>query len=188
MDKNKRTLQLNLRLATRNETNPFIDKSVAEDLSERHIVRKFKSAFGNNSKAITQLVDVNTGDLMTTAFVQKIKVDDEQFTKVFTSHLQAFFNLTTVSIRVLSYIFSVMQPKNDMIIFDMKKCLNFIGYKSKPSVYRGLEELMKAEIIARGPADNLWFINPMVMFNGNRVNFIESYILNEEENKLIENQ
>ncbi|MFS2435331.1 hypothetical protein AAH124_20465, partial [Phocaeicola vulgatus] len=31
-------------------------------------------------------------------------------------------------------------------------------------------------IIARGPADNLWFINPLIVFNGDRVTFAKTYV------------
>lgn len=44
------------------------------------------------------------------------------------------------------------------------------------AVYKGLAELVKAEIIARGPADNLWFINPLIVFNGDRVTFAKTYV------------
>ena len=44
------------------------------------------------------------------------------------------------------------------------------------AVLAGLAELVKAEIIARGPADNLWFINPLIVFNGDRVTFAKTYV------------
>ena len=49
-------------------------------------------------------------------------------------------------------------------------------YKTDKAVYKGLAELVKAEIIARGPADNLWFINPLIVFNGDRVTFAKTYV------------
>ena len=30
--------------------------------------------------------------------------------------------------------------------------------------------------LARGPADNLWFINPLIVFNGDRVTFAKTYV------------
>ncbi|KAA3824478.1 hypothetical protein F3F35_31800 [Bacteroides ovatus] len=44
------------------------------------------------------------------------------------------------------------------------------------TVYRGLAELVKAEIIARGINENLWFINPLIVFNGDRVSFTKTYV------------
>ena len=69
-----------------------------------------------------------------------------------------------------------MKPKNDLIIFNRKKCLEYTKYKTNKAVYKGLAELVKAEIIARGPADNLWFINPLIVFNGDRVTFAKTYV------------
>ena len=53
-----------------------------------------------------------------------------------------------------------MKPKNDMIIFDRRKCLEYTQYKSDKAIYKGLAELVQSEIIARGPNEYNWFINP----------------------------
>ncbi len=64
-----------------------------------------------------------------------------------------------------------MKPKNDMIIFDRRKCLEYTQYKSDKAIYKGLAELVQSEIIARGPNEYNWFINPLIVFNGDRVSF-----------------
>lgn len=69
-----------------------------------------------------------------------------------------------------------MKPKNDMIMFILEDCLEYTKYTSKGTVYRGLAELVKAEIIARGINENLWFINPLIVFNGDRVSFTKTYV------------
>lgn len=43
-------------------------------------------------------------------------------------------------------------------------------------IYKGLAELITAEIIARGPNEYVWFINPMIVFNGDRVTFAKTYV------------
>ena len=50
------------------------------------------------------------------------------------------------------------------------------GSDTKKPVYEGLAQLLAAEIIARGRADNLYFINPVIAFNGNSITFAKSYI------------
>ena len=42
--------------------------------------------------------------------------------------------------------------------------------------FRALGELCSAEIIARGRADIEYYINPMCVFNGDRVTFATTYI------------
>ena len=46
----------------------------------------------------------------------------------------------------------------------------------QPKKINIISELAKAEIIARGPAENVWFLNPMVCFNGDRVTFAKTYV------------
>ncbi|WP_431190088.1 hypothetical protein, partial [Collinsella aerofaciens] len=67
-------------------------------------------------------------------------------------------------------------PKNDMIIFDRRKCLEYTQYKSDKAIYKGLAELVQSEIIARGPNEYNWFINPLIVFNGDRVSFTKTYV------------
>ena len=63
-----------------------------------------------------------------------------------------------------------------MIVFDRKKCMEYTKYKSEKAIYKGLAELVAAEVIARGPADNLWFINPLIVFNGDRASYTREII------------
>ena len=39
-----------------------------------------------------------------------------------------------------------------------------------------MAELISAEIIARGRTEVFFYINPMVIFNGNRVTFAKTYV------------
>ena len=59
--------------------------------------------------------------------------------------------------------------------------MTYTEYKTKESVYQGLAQLLKAEIIARGPSDSFYFINPLVAFNGNRVTYAKTYVKKKKE-------
>ena len=54
--------------------------------------------------------------------------------------------------------------------------MEYTQYKSDTSIRIGLTNLLKNEIIARGRNDSLYFINPMVAFNGNRITFAKTYV------------
>ena len=54
--------------------------------------------------------------------------------------------------------------------------MEYTKYSSKSSIFIGLGQLLKAEIIARGPSDSLYYINPLVVFNGNRVTYAKTYV------------
>lgn len=158
----------------KNKENPFMKQAI--EGIENHVVKKYKSSTGSDKKAVVAVADTETGEIFKTSFIRQIEVDEEQFTKLYLSNFAAFFDLSTAAIRVFGYIMTCMKPRNDMIIFSQEDCLEYTKYSSKATVYKGLAELVKAEIIARGPADNLWFINPLIMFNGDRVTFAKQYV------------
>lgn len=158
----------------KNEENPFMKQAI--EGIENHVVKKYKSNSGGDKKAVVALADTETGEVFKTSFIRQIEVDEEQFTKLYLSNFAAFFDLSQAAIRVFGYFMTCMKPKNDLIIFNRKKCLEYTKYKTDKAVYKGLAELVKAEIIARGPADNLWFINPLIVFNGDRVTFAKTYV------------
>jgi len=164
-----------------NETNPFMDQALEH--IQGNITKKYKSATNTGEKAILRAVDDNDNLLGHTSFVRQIEVDEEQFTKVYLSNFSAFFNLSKQAIKVFGYIMTKMIPGQDLIIFLKKECLVHTGYKSYNSLWLGLGNLVEHEILARGPSDTLYYINPMVVFNGNRVSFTKSYV--KKKQKLI---
>ena len=161
----------------RNKENPFMKQAI-EDI-ENHVVKKYKSSTGSDKKAVVAAADTDTGEVFRTSFIRQIEVDEEQFAKLYLNNFAAFFDLSQAAIRVFGYIMTCMKPKNDMIMFILEDCLEYTKYTSKGTVYRGLAELVKAEIIARGINENLWFINPLIVFNGDRVSFTKKYVRKE---------
>lgn len=77
--------------------------------------------------------------------------------------------------RVFGHILKQLKPKNDRFYFIVEECMKETGY-SKPTIYKALTELVINKIIARGPHDIIYFINPMIVFNGDRVTFAKSYV------------
>ncbi|MGL5254223.1 MAG: RepA protein [Brevinema sp.] len=163
----------------KNEENPFMAQAVEK--IENHVVKKYRSNSGGDRKAVVALADTSTGEVFKTSYIRQVEVDEEQFAKIYLSQFSSFFNLSQAAIRVFGYILTCMKPKNDMIIFDRKKCLEYTGYKSDKAIYKGLTELIVSEIIARGPNEYNWFINPLVIFNGDRVSFTKTYIKKKKE-------
>jgi len=155
--------------------NPFIEDAITE--IKGHIVKKYKTATKTSESAILQAFDPKTGDMLGhTQFVRQIEVDDAQFTKLYLSQFSAFFDLNTQAIKTFGYIMSKLIPKQDMFNFFITECLQYTGYKSKLSVYQGLTQLLNSNIIARGPSESHYFINPLVAFNGDRLSYINTYV------------
>lgn len=159
----------------KHDKNPFIEKAIQE--INGHIVQKYKTAARTDQKAILQAVDPNTGEFLGhTTFIRQLEVDEEQFTKIYLAQFSAFWELGKQAIRVFGYIMTKLVPGQDMFIFLIDEAIKHTGYSTKKPIYQGLADLVRAEIIARGPADTLYFINPLVAFNGNRVTYAKTYV------------
>jgi len=157
----------------RHRENPFLEKAVKT--VEGGIVKKYKSASSYDQRAVLQAVDPKTGEVLGhTSFIRQIEVDEEKFAKLYLSNFSSFFDLQPSAIRVFGYILNQIKPGEDMFLFFVDDCIKYTGYKSYNSVYNGLNRLILSEIIARGRADNIYFINPLIVFNGNRVTFARS--------------
>ena len=184
MEKNKKALTLSD--FEKNKENPFLKEAIEQIQSS--IVKRYKNTSGTSKNAILQAVN-SDGELVGhTSFVQQIELDDQQFTKIYLSGFSAFYNLKNQGIRVFGYIMTKLTPKQDMFIFLKDECLEHTGYKSEKSIFIGLGSLVENNIIARGPADNLYFINPMVIFNGDRVSFTKTYVKKQKGKVIDPNQ
>lgn len=169
-----------------NEENPFLKQAVQQ--VQNSIVRKYKTASNTDQRAVLKAFDENTGEILgSTQFIRQIEVDEEQFAKVYLSNFSAFFELKQQAIKVFGYILTQLVPNKDEFVFLLDDCIKYTGYKTKASVFQGLGQLVQNEIIARGKTDFLYYINPMIVFNGNRITFAKTYV-KKQKNKIPENQ
>lgn len=159
----------------KNKENPFLKQAIQE--INESIVKKYKSASGTDQRAILQAYDPNTGETLGhTSFIRQIEVDEQEFVKFYLRDFKAFYGLTEKAFRIFGYILTKLIPNRDEFIFLLEECMNFTTYQSKRPIYAGLTELIQAEIIARGRTEVFYYINPMVIFNGNRVTFTKTYV------------
>ncbi|MCI1189866.1 RepA protein [Hymenobacter sp. DH14] len=157
-----------------NRENPFLEKAVAE----MKVSVKRQSIKPRNRGAETSLVLVDDlgeehGEAI---FVRQVEVDEAGFTKIFREGLARFSGLSMRGTKVWLYICDQLKPGSTSVHFMHSQCLEHTGYKSRSNVMSGLAELLEASIIARSEESSLYFINPMVMFNGNRITFAKSYV------------
>jgi intergrase/recombinase len=160
------------------KVNPFVEKAI-EDIQ---VSRRYKSDSATDKRAVLQAIDPNTGEVLGhTMFIRQIEVDEDKFAKVYLSQFQAFWDLSKSAIRVFGYILTKMKPKVDRIEFLLDECMQHTKYASKAPIYDGLASLINAEIIARGYNEYVYFINPLVAFNGDRVSYVKTYIKKKKE-------
>ena len=158
----------------KNKENPFLKEALEK--VEKKVVKKYKSSSGTSKKAIFQAVDSEGNPVGHTSFIRQVEVDEEEFTKIYLSQFSAFFDLKQNGIRVFGYVMTKLVPNKDMFMFFLDECMEYTGYKSHKSVHSGLAQLLNCGIIARGRSDNFYFINPMVIFNGDRISFTKTYV------------
>lgn len=156
----------------KNRTNPFVESAI-----ENIEVVKKKQYINTTNKSEVQMIINDQGETVGhSAFMRFIEVDEEKFTKVYLSQFEAFWDLERTAIRVFGYIMNQLKPKNDRFDFFLDECLEYTKYKNKKQVYAGLTSLCLNGIIARGYNENVYFVNPLIVFNGDRVTFAKTYI------------
>lgn len=156
-----------------NRENPFAQQALVQ--IGRAIVSKKATSSNKDESAILKAVDHDGQILGNTVFMRNKSVDEEQFAKFFFAGFKAFYDLKPVSIKVFGYILKRLKPNMDSFNFYLDECMEETGY-AKVSIYRALGELCSSNIIARGRTEYEYYINPMVVFNGDRVTFATTYI------------
>lgn len=156
-----------------NKENPFAKQALVNIGSA--LVSKSVKGTNKDESAILKAVDGNGEILGNSVFIRNKAVDTESFAKFFLAGFKAFFDLKPASIKVFKYILGQLKPNQDSFMFFMDECKEETGY-SEVSIFRALGELCCAKIIARGRADIEYYINPMCVFNGDRVTFATTYI------------
>ena len=86
--------------------------------------------------------------------------------------------------RVLTYIAVMLQKDRDRFYFNPTKAMKFCKYKGVRSIWTGVKWLIKNYFIAKSVDTNVYFINPTVMFNRDRVAFVEYLIQSKEKENL----
>jgi len=148
--------------------NPFVSGGVLKiDKGKRQIIA------GSTKKV---LVDTDTGETEGIAMLHKYhEVDKTQFVKLFISEVSALFDLSKSGLKVFGYVLSALRINVDEVYIDIQELKKYCGYKQKNQVYKGLAELMSCKIIAMSNKSSIWYINPNIIFNGDRIVFAKEY-------------
>lgn len=157
-----------------NKVNPFLADTV------QHIEKGEKTLlFGQKNPDL--IIDSDSQIKGHSLFARKVQVDKAKFMKVFMTGLSNWFDLSKAGIKVFAYVANQVEPNRDSFIFSLERCKDFTGYKSDKMIFSGLAELAENKFIARGENPFIYYINPTVFFNGDRLTFIEQYELERKE-------
>jgi hypothetical protein len=157
--------------------NPFVEKAI----QNIKIIQKTQVIRPRNRDEIQMIVSSDGEVEGHTAFMKFVEVDEDQFAKIYLGQFTAFWELSKPAIRVFGFIINILKPKKDEFYLEMVKCLEYTNYKHPKDVLSGISTLIECGIIARSDSHFKYFINPLVVFNGDRVSFAKTYIKKKKE-------
>lgn len=170
--KNSKTPK-NLKDFEMNRESPFAKQALV-NIGNALISKTVKTA-NKDESAVIKAIDDNGQYLGNTVFIRTKTVDNETFAKVYKLGFKAFADMKPSTISVFQFIINCLKPNSDEFIFFIEDCIESTNYK-KSSIYTSLGELCAKGIIARGRIEEQFFINPMYVFNGDRVTFATTWI------------
>jgi hypothetical protein len=138
-----------------NKPNPF---TVVFEIKQKR-----SSAKKKDSRSI---VDMETGELLTEqSYISKtVNFDAAEFVKVFPAALPKIAKLNSAGIFMLCEVMKEMQQSicSDVVVL-------FHNDIPKSKYYRGIKELVEHEFIAHTGKSVFYYVNPNLLFNGNRL-------------------
>lgn len=169
--------QVGIKEFPKNHENPFID-GVMNEVKWKTKNQLLKSKNGD----VAKIVVGNDGEVEAhSVFMRQIEVDEERFAKLYLTQFESFWELKPAAIRVFGYLLKVLKPNEDRVYIDYDECLEYTKYTNKRMLFYGFANLMDAGIIARSNMFNMFYINPLVVFNGSRVTFAKTYIKKKKQ-------
>jgi len=160
----------------RHKTNPFLEDMIVPVRGQRVKISKI-------GKDDNILINQGTGEIHGTHVTTYKKVDSEQFVKLFTANIALTFELSSAGIKSFGVLLWAVQYKalsKDEVDLDSYLLDEFTENHSmiEPPIKlslatfkRGINELEKAQIIAKTLRKGRYFINPNFVFNGDRIAF-----------------
>ena len=157
------------RVRNRYDHNPFLGPVVATLTGAK---RKIPVAMSPNLSTI----DHDTGEISPVEgqITKYIAADREGFVKLYTAQLDAFFELKANARKVVKYVIHMHQqnPNKHRVTLHPAYAADD-GYEmAKSSWYDGINELIEKKFIAAAQAQNDFYLNPAIFFNGDRTRLV----------------
>lgn len=157
------------------EKNPFHANTVAEvDIGYK------KTTFGTGKR----VNETESGEDLGEAAYQQIRVvDKSKFLMFYLAGQQVFWQLSPKAQKVLRLIFNEVSYRaigKDEIYLSWEIAEKFFKKEElkcgRSSYFAAIKELTKKMVIAESIRTNIYFINPVLIFNGNRATFVQKII------------
>ena len=153
-----------------NSVNPFLSSVIEyiEDSKHRKVVgHSWQDVVSKGTGEINKQKILVLGE-------QKI-VDTQEYSKVYMGSLSKFFGLSKKALVMLNYIMENIRYNEDRI------CLYYPDVKDKTgmvktTMYSSIKQMLKCNMIAKASTPGCYYINPAVMFKGERITIVLDYI------------
>lgn len=109
------------------------------------------------------------------------KVDRETFIKVFRDSIRYIAKLSRTAQAVLWYIMDNLPQDKGYVVIDNMTVMDFCHFKTRKSVREGVVELLDKNFLVRTTVPKKFWVNPLIVFNGNRITYANEYILDEAD-------
>lgn len=106
--------------------------------------------------------------------------DRKEFVKVYRESLKTILNLSATAQKVLWYILDILPQRATCVDIVTNICQRECGFKTRHSVVNGLVELLEKGILIKSSYQMRYWVNPVILFNGDRMEFIREYVYTGE--------
>jgi hypothetical protein len=168
MEKNREIV--GVRHAPTHKENPFLRGSVVQ-------IKGRKKQYTVSSAKDNALVN-QAGQIVGTVqhSITRI-VDDTKFVKVFADGIASIYDLKTAGSKVFRFLFEEVQknPGQDRLYLYFMDAVEDPWRIPKTTFFKGLAELLERGFVAKSSNPNIYFLNPAMLWNGDRFRFIQEY-------------
>lgn len=114
-----------------------------------------------------KLEEVNKG----TGEVKAKRRDMENHIRIYPNAYEDFRNLNSMAVKILSYIFKELH--GDVVRLNVPELMVEFGITGRPTIYRGIEDLLEKQFIGRKAGTDMYFINPGKMYGKDRAKWYD---------------
>lgn len=122
------------------------------------------------------MVNRDTGEIVTgNVYLHKKYgyLDTRTAIKLFADSAKVLSSLTMPGIKMFFYVVSELHKGEEKVYISPRGALEFTGYRANKDVYKGLVELIELQVLAKSTESLMYFVNPNILFNGNKVNLVD---------------
>jgi putative sterol carrier protein len=159
--------------------NPFMRDLTKAVLKSTNI--KAKNAEIRTLKEDNKVLLVGmTGEYDQTAamVIQHSAVEKKQFVKMFGAGISLLNELDKSATKLFIEVLEQVQDNQgtDLLFLNYKKTT-----LSRPTFYKAVAVLIERKLLAQAEAPGMYWLNPVFLWNGNRLRFVQEFVKKEEK-------